>query len=843
MRVLKFGGSSLATPERVEAVVEIVAEAAGRGPVAVVVSAFGGVTDALTDAAGRASRHDASWQTVCSELAARHRRAAETLAPAAERAGLDGEVARTLGELSDLLHGAWLVREASPRTRDRILSYGERLSAAIVAAALRRHGVAAVACDARRLIVTGPQFGAARVAMETTAARIREHFAGVAAGGGPLQVVTGFIGATLEDETTTLGRGGSDYTAALVGAALGAAAVELWTDVDGVMSADPRLVPAAAPIPRLSYHELMELSHFGAEVVHPPSVHPTRSAGVPLVIKNTFNPAAPGTRVAPAGDSGDAADDGDAAAGPVVGLASIHRVALLRLEGDGMIGVPGIAGRLFGALARAGVSVILISQASSEHSICFAVAPEAVDDATAAVGEEFELERGAGLIDELVVEHDLSVLAAVGSAMRERPGIGGRLFGVLGERGVNVRAIAQGSSERNVSLVVAAGDEARALNAVHGAFFTVGGPAPAVIAEIGVAGVGRVGGALLAQLAERAGELTGERGLGLRLVGVAGRRGLALAVAGDDGLDPATAAAALDTAADPAGAAGLAERLLTSPAQRRVFIDCTASSAVAALYDRLLAAGVAVVTANKLRLAGPWEGCAGLFRRRGDATGRLYYETTVGAGLPVVRTLAELLATGDRLVRVEGVLSGTLSYLMDRLEAGEAFSAALREAHRRGYTEPDPRQDLGGHDVARKLLILARTAGMELAPELVEVEPLLPAEPWADLDEEAFWQRLPDADDGFARRLEEAAAGGRRLRYLASLDVGGGARVSLTAVAADHPAAAVRGSDNLVAFTTARYADSPLAVHGPGAGPEVTAAGVFADLLRAVTEAPVGGGR
>lgn len=471
--VLKFGGTSLETPRRVESAAAIIRERVGAGPAAVVVSAFGGVTDALADAAAAASRGDASHRECLEAIAERHRRAAEELAPAAERDELLAFVDRCVVELDDLLRGVSLVRECSARTLDSVLSYGEVLSSVLVAAALRRAGVDAQACDARRFVVTDSSFGAARVDWQETRSRIREHFARVGAAG-PLQVVTGFLGCTPSGETTTLGRGGSDYTAALVGAALDAEAIEIWTDVDGVMSADPRLVANAFSLPVLSYVELQELSHFGAKVVYPPAVHPARERSIPLVIRNTLNPSFPGTRVvdcAPAREGH-----------PVRGISSIVRVALLRVEGDGLAGMRDAAHRLFGALARGGIQPLLITQASSGHSICFAVPPAQVARASRCVEEEFDLERRAGLVDELVVEPDCSVIAAVGEGMRETPGVAARLFGALGRSGVNVRAIAQGSSELNISVVVAERDHGRAVQAIHDAFFAPGaGPAaPAV---------------------------------------------------------------------------------------------------------------------------------------------------------------------------------------------------------------------------------------------------------------------------------------------------------------------------------------------------------------------------
>jgi aspartokinase/homoserine dehydrogenase 1 len=462
VKVLKFGGSSLASPERVRGVVDIVAAALASGPVAVVVSALGGVTNQLIAASEAAARRDSGFKEAWRELAERHRLNVRELAGPDDQESLVAEVDRCCADLEDLLHGVFLLRECSSRSRDSILSYGERLSAELVAAALRAAGVPAGACDARSLVVTDAEFGQAKVDLSATLPRLEELLIGRESSNSTA-VVTGFIGATPAGETTTLGRGGSDYTAALVGAACRAEAVELWTDVDGVMSADPRLVPEAFPLHHITYAELMELSHFGAEVVYPPTVHPARQHGIPLVIRNTFRPEVEGTRV----------DDAAPASGhPIRGIASIHRVALMRLEGDGLVGVPGTAMRLFAALARKGVSVVVISQASSEHSICFAVEPGDAERAGSAVSEEFALERKVGLVDELVCEQDLAVIAAVGENMCERPGIAGRLFGILGAHGINVRAIAQGSSELNISIVVAGDDETRALRAVHKAFFS-----------------------------------------------------------------------------------------------------------------------------------------------------------------------------------------------------------------------------------------------------------------------------------------------------------------------------------------------------------------------------------
>ncbi len=813
MKILKFGGTSVAAPDRVRSVVEIVAAARAEGPVAVVVSAFGGVTDELLAAARAAETGDTSFRDRLAALEARHRDAATELASDADREALTADLAEVHEELVRLLDGVCRLHEASPRTLDRVSGVGERVSAKCVAAALRAAGIGADAVDARDLIRTDDTFGNARVCEDATQERIRAHFDDVK----NIQVVTGFVASTQDGLDTTLGRGGSDYTAAILGAALDAVEVEIWTDVDGVLSADPRVVRDAVLAERLSYDELMELSHFGAKVVYPPSVRPTRTRGIPLRIRNTFNPKGRGTLVT--GDAEPIADDT-----PIVrGIASVPRVTLLRLEGAGMIGVPGIAMRLFGALARRDVSVILISQASSEHSICFAVAPEVAERAASAVDEEFGPERRAGLVDELVMESDLSVVAAVGAGMRERSGVSGRLFGVLGKHGVNVRAIAQGSSELNISLVVAAADEARTIRAIHDAFFMAGERT----VDVYVAGVGRVGAALLAQLHDQADALLRTRRLRLRLAGIAVSRGALLDAAG---LSPDEAEARVRSESDLVPLSDMVNAVRRDRGRDRVFVDCTAGDEVPRHYNDLLASGAAVVTANKRKLAASMAEWKELAAHRPM---RLYHETTVGAALPVIGTARDLIATGDCIRSVEGVLSGTLAYLFNELAEGKRFSDVVKRANELGYTEPDPREDLGGRDVARKLLILARLAGRELEPEDIQVEPLL-TDDWNDLSLDEFWKRLPERDAEMATQVESAEAAGRKLVYLATLDADG-AQVGLREVEATHPAVGP-GTDNLVAFRTDRYSQTPLVVRGPGAGPELTASGVFADILRAVAE-------
>ena len=797
MKVLKFGGTSLESPERIRAVINIVRDQEPVSELVVVVSAMSGVTDDLTEAARVAASSISeltTYSNTCASIEARQRAAVKELVDPTEAPALIGRIERRLEELTDLLHGVSLVRECSPRSLDQISSYGERLSADLVAAALRKRGVDAEYADARAFIVTDTNFGDARVELEATERAIRDHFDNHKA----LQVVTGFLGASVDGETTTLGRGGSDYTAALLGSALAADRIDIWTDVNGVMSADPRLVANAFSLEELSYEELMELSHFGAKVVYPPTIHPARARRIPLVIRNTFEPSFTGTHIN---------EHAAASEKPVRGIASIHDISLLRLEGDGMLGVPGTARRLFEALAREHINIILITQASSEHSICFAVAPNDVAKAGRSVDEEFTLERRAGLVDPLIIERDLSIVAAVGEGMCERPGIAGRLFSVLGSEGVNVRAIAQGSSELNISLVIARDDEKKSLNAIHAAL--LGEPRRTV--HLFVLGTGGVGSELLSQINAQ-NERLRAKGLELRLSGLAASRTMRLSRQGLEfkqgkGLLEDGSANDLDE---------LAQFIEATPGPR-ILVDVTASPDVPKLYERLLTRGVAVVTANKLPLAGPMKDFERLHRHA-----RLYYEATAGAGLPVIRTLAGLVDTGDTIERIEGVFSGTLSYLCNRIREGIPPLSALQEARDKGYTEPDPRMDLSGMDVVRKLLILARTAGIAIEPEEVSVASLVP-----DGEIERFGDTVADAQD--------RAPEGAKLCYLAKLD-NGRATVGLEAVEASHPAASLDATDNMFAITTARYRETPLVIRGSGAGPAVTAAGVFADILQACAE-------
>jgi aspartokinase/homoserine dehydrogenase 1 len=804
-RILKFGGTSVSSAGGVDVIRAQVEERGSTSRPIVVVSAFAGTTDALLGAARAAAAGDLDGRL--EEIAARQHAAADRLLGAGGRslvAGLDAELA----ELSRLLQGIGMLGECSPKTLDWVLSFGERFSASVVVAALVQRGLDAHRCDARTLIVTDDRFGEARVDFAATAVAARRHFD--AAPG--VQIVTGFIGATRNGETTTLGRGASDYTASVLGAVLDAEAVEIWTDVPGVMSADPREVPGAFPLPELSYDELLELSHWGAKVMHAAAVRPLREKNIPLHIRSTMAPGDPGSVVSREG--------GSSAAHPVRGVASVDRAVLVQVEGAAL-SKPSVLARMFSMPSGLAGSQLFVSQGSSERSVCFALRPDVAATVIPALEDEFGLERRSGELEPFRIEDDSSIVTVVGEAMRRQPGTAGRVFGVLGNHGINVRAIAQGSSELSISFALGRDQRTSALRAIHDAFFA---PRPRP-AEVFIAGAGRVGAELLRQLAAGAAERHR-----LVVAGISRRSGAVL--------DPAGVDLGRWREALQAGTSTLdevVESALASGRHPRIFVDCSASAEPVAHYQRLLRAGVAVVTANKVGFSSGLDAYRG-FEAAAAEGARFYHETTVGAALPVLGTLRDLVATGDEIESVDGVLSGSVGYVFDRLMAGTPFSAAVREAHERGYTEPDPRDDLSGLDVARKLLILARQAGLPVELDDVLVDPVLPGEEWASLGLEEFWRRLPKVDALFEGRRREAEEAGLRLVFLASLR-GHRAGVRLETVGPEHPCWSLRGTENLVAIRSSRYRDVPLVVRGPGAGPAVTAAGVLADVLRARSEA------
>lgn len=802
-RVYKFGGTSVGTPERIRTVIELVSAEPASIRRVVVVSALGGVTDELIGAVDAALSRSGSHADRLEALRLRHVQAMRALVPEELLEPLRIELGHLFRDLGELMDGIYLLRECTPRTRDAIMGAGERASAPIVAAAMRAAGLPARALDARSMIRTDDAFGEASVDFATTATLTQQAFDTLEEG--EVAVVTGFIASTESGVQTTLGRSGSDYTATILGGALAAEKVVIWTDVDGVLSADPRLVPGAFTLPALSYREAGEMAYFGAKVLHPRTMRPLLELSIPLDIKNTMNPAAAGTRIHA---------ESVASRGAVKAVTAVRGVALVMVEGAGMVGVPGISGRTFGSLAVAGVNVLLISQASSEQSICIGVRQADAFRAVAVLSRTFELEILRGDIQSVHAENDCAVVSVVGDQMRMQPGIAGRMFSTLGYANINVRAIAQGASETNISTVVADKDAQRAIRALHESFAR-----SFERAHLFLIGAGVVGGAFLATLARQAPALAEERHVVLRLVGVANSRRHLMDA---DGLDPATALSNLD-AGDPTSLDLVVKALKESHLERLILVDATASGEVASRYQELLESGIGVVTPNKRANTTD----LAYYRSLKDTAARravpFLYETTVGAGLPVISTLADLVSSGDKVHRIEGVLSGTLAYVLGRVSAGVPFSVAVLDAREMGFTEPDPRDDLGGEDVARKILTLAREAGWPLERSDVQVESLVPPA-LVDCSVDDFLARLSEFDSGWT--------GKSGLQYVASAEPGL-VKTGVQSVSLQSPFSRLQGTDNMVIFTTDLYGERPLIVQGAGAGPGVTSAGMMADVVRA----------
>ena len=811
MKVLKFGGSSVASPERIEGIVQLLKEYYARGEkFTVVFSAFGGVTDSLILMAQLAAKGDDRYLEHFSEFRERHQSTAKALLNDDYRKEVLPRLDENHEVLKNLLYGIFLVREASDRTMDYVLSFGERNSAFFISQLLRQNGVQASYLDARKVIKTDRSFGNAKVDLELTYRKVQGFYSENT----DIQIVTGFIGSTKGGLTTTLGRGGSDFTASLLAAALDAEHIEIWTDVDGVLTADPRKVRKAFTIPAMSYAEAMEMSHFGAKVIYPPTLQPAMSKKIPLYIRNTFNPSFPGTFITdqPAPDSR-----------AVKGISSMSPVTLLTLSGSGLFGVPGTAARLFGILAQASINVILITQGSSEHSISFAILPQFGKKARKLLETAFEYEMSRNIVDPIRVEEDLSVVAIIGENMRYRPGIAGRMFEALGRNGVNAVAIAQGSSELNISVVINRHDESKALNALHEAFFL----SDLMELHLFMVGVGLIGSTLLEQIDKQRNFLRERRGLDIKVTGLANSRKMHF---DPDGIDLRDWKGSLVERGRSLDMNDFVRTMKDMNLPNAIFVDNTASDRIPAFYEQILDSSISIATPNKIATSSSF---AQYLRLKNIAEKRgvpFRYETNVGAGLPVITTLNDLINSGDRIWKIEGVLSGSLSYIFNNFRSGASFSEVVRKAKEEGYTEPDPRIDLMGLDVRRKLVILAREAGLELESEQVTIDPFLPPVVAEAPSVEAFFGELEGVDQHFRQLVEKAEEREKVLRLVARLE-NGEARIGLEEVGVEHPFYHLSGSDNMIVFTTERYKDRPLVVRGPGAGAEVTAAGLFAEII------------
>lgn len=811
MKVLKFGGSSVAKPERILGIAKILKDYYTQGEkFTVVFSAFGGVTDSLIQMSELAAEGSEDYLIHYEAFKTRHLEAASELLTNEYLAKVLPELENNMEVLKNLLYGVFLVREASTRTMDYVLSFGERSSAFIISFLLQQEGLNAKYLDARKVIKTDKSFSSAKVDLELTYKKIKSYYEQ----NPETHIVTGFIASAKGGLTTTLGRGGSDYTASLLAAGLNAEVIEIWTDVDGVLTADPRKVKKAFTIPNMTYSEAMEMSHFGAKVIYPPTLQPALSKAIPLYIKNTFNPSFQGTLVSKEKDPN----------GPdIQGISSISNVALLTLQGSGLFGVPGMASRLFSSLAQAEINVILITQGSSEHSISFAVQPKLAEKARKRVEKEFEYEISLGVIDRVKVEEDLSVVAIIGENMRYRPGIASRLFQALGKNGINIVAIAQGSSELNISVVINREDESKALNALHQAFFL----SDTKELHLFMVGVGLIGSTLIEQIKKQSDYLRETRSLEIKVVGLANSKKMLFQ---EEGVDLDHWKDHLLASEVQMKISGFINAMKNMNLENSIFIDNTASDQIAKHYETILDASISISTPNKIATSSAYLQYTRLKSIANKRGVQFMYETNVGAGLPVISTLNDLKNSGDKILKIEGVLSGSLSFIFNSFDGSNAFSSIVKEAKKKGFTEPDPRVDLNGIDVRRKLLILAREAGVPLEATDVEIKNILPKECQEADTVESFFKELKKADKYFESLVDHAIKNNKKLRMVAKLE-GEKASISLQEVDQNHPFYHLSGSDNLIVFTTDRYQERPLVVRGPGAGAEVTAAGVFAEII------------
>lgn len=811
MKVLKFGGSSVGNAENIERVAAILKASSGSVRLMVIVSAMQGVTDLLIEAGHKAAKGDESFLETIAVIKDKHVDAAEKLFGDKTPSHVAQFLDTAIDELQKTCEGVRLVRELSPRTLDRVLSFGEIVSSRMLSDILRSRGVENVWKDSRELILTDSNFGFAAVDLNKTYRQIKSFSSNETEG---LFILPGFIARDQEGSTTTLGRGGSDYTAAILAAAVDAEVLEIWTDVSGMMTADPRFVRNVRQISRITYREAMELSHFGAKVIYPPTIQPVMASGIPVVIKNTFEPKAAGTII----------ESESHAAEMIRGISSIDNIAVLNLEGSGMVGIPGFSKRLFDALSRSQINVILITQSSSEHSICVAIEEKFGKLAKAVVDREFENEIGIGKIEPLRVDTGYSILALVGDRMREHTGISGRMFSALGQNGINIHAIAQGSSERNISAIISSADVRKAVNTLHEEFFSDGSKQ----VNLFIAGVGTVGSRLFEQLKQQRDHLHDRLRLNVRIVALSNSKAH---VIDEEGLDLANWREILDGSATPGSGREIAELILRMNLRNSIFVDVTANPHLIDIYPKLLERSVSVIACNKVACSSEYETYTRLKDLAREYNTNFLFETNVGAGLPVINTLNDLLRSGDRLRRIEAVLSGTLNFVFNNYDGSRSFSSVVRQAQSEGYTEPDPRLDLNGMDVARKILILAREAGHRLEMADVKNASFLPASCLAG-NVEDFYTEMERNEEHFFKLLEGARAEGKKLKYIATFDHGR-ASVGLQSISPDHDFANLSGKDNAVLFYTDRYSEQPLVIKGAGAGADVTAAGVFADIIRA----------
>jgi aspartokinase/homoserine dehydrogenase 1 len=796
MKVLKFGGTSVGTPERIRGVKKIIESQTA--PCIVVVSAFQGITDELKQVSELASLRNDEYRQVFKKIVRKHEEFVKQLITVKEQFEVLEKVTAIFNNLEETLKGIWLLRELSRHSLDQVLCNGEILSSIILNYLIP----GSLMIDARTIIKTDRNFGYANVDFDLSNSLIKRYTGNP----GNHVIIPGFIASNEKGETTTLGRGGSDYSAAVIAAALDAECLEIWTDVDGFMTADPKKVEKAYAIDNLTYSEAIELSHFGAKVIYTPTLRPVYKKTIPVLVLNTLNPHSKGTLIS------NKSTDGNIS--PIKGISSIDHIDLITLQGPGMVGVTGTSMRLFGALAKKDINIILITQASSEFSITFAVIPSDSDLALTGIREEFRNELGAGGELKVIIEKNLSIIAIVGEKMKNTPGISATLFKALGRNGINVIATAQGSSELNISVVIRNESLKKALNVIHDGFFL------SRIKEmyLFIAGTGLVGSSLLKQLQKQHSALLSEHNLKVNLIGIINSF--------------ENYPEAIKTSGEKGDIDVFIQQMTKLNLRNAVFIDCTANEHVASLYGEILSKYVSIVTANKIACSSGYQYYLKLRSIANEKSVRFMYETTVGAGLPIIKTISDLVVSGDRILKIEAVLSGTMNFIFNEIGPELMLSDAIKKAREKGYSEPDPRVDLSGTDVVRKILILAREAGYPLEKEDVIIHKFLPENCFrGDLAE--FYRSVKEYDAEFEHKRKELVRENRKWRFFATLE-NGKARVELLTVSPEHPSFNLEGSNNIILFTTTRYKELPMVIKGYGAGADVTAAGVFADLMRVI---------
>ncbi|MBE7633795.1 bifunctional aspartate kinase/homoserine dehydrogenase I [Tenacibaculum finnmarkense genomovar ulcerans] len=809
MKILKFGGSSVASSQNIQKVIQIVSAASAKEKVAVVVSAFGKTTNKLIAAANKAANNDRSYMVLFNEVTEHHAQVISDLIFKEKQAEVQEKVTILFGQLNTLLEGCFLLKEATPKAMARISGFGELVSSYIISE-VAKNTLNATYKDSRELIITSNIFDKAQVKFTLTNKNCQEYFQNNTH---QVTLLPGFIAKSENGLTTTLGRGGSDYTAAIYAAALQVNELQIWTDVSGMYTANPSIVKQAFPIPEISYQEAMELSHFGAKVIYPPTIQPALEKEIPIVIKNTFEPGNPGTLIAKNVKSTNL----------VKGISHIEDITLLTLEGTGMIGVSGISKRLFETLSNQDISVVLITQASSEHSICVGIYDQDAQKASKAINNAFEIEIERKKIKPVIIEQGLAILALVGDNMKNHQGLSGQMFSALGKNNVNIRAIAQGASQKNISAVIDSKDAKKGLNTLHEQFFEE----KLKQLNLFVTGVGNVGERFLAQIHQQKKYLKEHLKMNIRVVGIANSKKMTFDA---NGIDLNNWKDALKLG-ESATLETFFNKTKSYNLRNSVFVDNTANQKVSEIYEQYLRNSISVVTCNKIACASSLENYKTLKAVSRQYNAPFLFETNVGAGLPVIDTLKNLIASGDRVQKIQAVLSGSLNFVFNNFDENTTFHNVVTEAQKEGYTEPDPKIDLSGVDVARKILILARESGYELELSDIENDSFLPEKSLKTTNNEDFYASLTEFEAHFQNIFKEANDKNCRLKYVAEF-VDGKAKVGLQHIPADHPFYNLEGSDNIVLFFTDRYPVNPLLIKGAGAGADVTASGIFADVIR-----------